>query len=304
MRDMTDLVICAAHPAAHFGAETADLLSAVAGVPVVCVGPPPGAGSLDEVVEAVESERRSRGIERWVFWGMSGGSFLGQLYAHRHPEALAALVLASSGPYFRPTVEDPACILCPEHPAWRDRLATAGLLTGSRDDGPTAWLQIEGVGWVFRRAEGAALLVSPEEPSPEMRTMMPALWAFDARPWLGTLHLPALVMCGSADPIVPLSHARALAACLPGAAFEIIEGAGHIPVVDRRDRVEVLVRRFLAGLRKASFGTQGAGSSGASQFHGAMQAVVESTGRIDGERSEIREGIPGSGGPKGERHHG
>jgi pimeloyl-ACP methyl ester carboxylesterase len=242
---MRDLLICAAHPAAHFGPETAELLSDIAGTRVVCVNPPEGADSIEAMVEAVEAERRALGVERWVFWGMSGGSFLGQLYARQYPKGLAGMILASSGPYFRPTVEDPACILCPENPAWRETLAAAGLLAGPRDSGPTEWQQVEGVGWVFRRAGGQALVVSPDDPSPEMRRMMPALWTFDARAWLGQVHVPALVMCGSVDPIVPLVHARALASLL-GTELDVIEGAGHVPLVDRRVEVEGAVRRFLA----------------------------------------------------------
>jgi 3-oxoadipate enol-lactonase len=243
---MAELRICAAHPAERFSRETADLLSEIAGAKVVCVGPPPGADSLEEIVEAVESERRSLGIERWVFWGMSGGSFLGQLYARQYPAALAGMILASSGPYFRPTVEDVDCILCPRHPAWRDKLATAGLLDGSYDSGPTEWQVVDGVGWVFRRSRGTALLVSPDEPAAGLRRIMPALWTFDARPWLGDVRVPALVMCGSADPIVPLVHAQALAALLSHVRFVAVEEAGHVPLIGHRFEVEKAVRVFLS----------------------------------------------------------
>jgi len=241
-----EIQICAAHPAERFSPETADLLSGIAGARVVCVGPPPGADSLEEVVEAIEAERRSMGIRQWVFWGMSGGSFLGQIYARQYPEVLAGVILASSGPYFRLTVEDSECLLCPRYPAWRDKLADAGLLEGSYDKGPTEWQVVDGVGWVFRRASGAALLVSPDEPSAALQQIMPALWAFDARAWLGDVHVPALVMCGTADPIVPLVHARALAALLPRAELVPIEGAGHIPLTDHRSAVEQAVHGFLA----------------------------------------------------------
>jgi pimeloyl-ACP methyl ester carboxylesterase len=238
-------LICAAHPAERFSSETAELLSGIARAQVVCVGPPPGAESLEEIVEAIESERHSLGVQRWVFWGMSGGSFLGQLYARQYPDALSGVILASSGPYFRPTVEDPDCLLCPRNSLWRDKLAGAGLLNGNYDSGPTAWQIVEGVGWVFRRASGAALLVSPDEPSADLQRIMPALWAFDARAWLGDVHIPALVMCGTADPIVPIVHAQALAALLPHAELVAVEGAGHIPLIDHRREVEQAVRGFL-----------------------------------------------------------
>jgi pimeloyl-ACP methyl ester carboxylesterase len=246
---MTKLEVCVPHPSALFSRETTDLLSSIAAVPVVAVGPPKGATSLEEIVAAMEEKRRSLGLERWVIWGMSGGSFLGQLYAYKYPSAVAGLILASSGPYFRTTVEDPNCILSPHHPAWSSKLSAAGLLDGEYGAGSTVWETVAGVGWIFRRASGAALLVSPEEPSGEMQAIMPAMWAFDARPWLGTISAPTLVMCGTADPVVPLRHAEMLAALLPNARFVAIEGAGHIPLTDHRVEVEREIRAFLQSLR-------------------------------------------------------
>jgi pimeloyl-ACP methyl ester carboxylesterase len=247
---MTDLQICAAHPAAQFSQETTELLSAIADARVVSVGPPPGADSLEEVVEAIEAQRRTLGIRRWVFWGMSGGGFLGQIYARRHPSALAGVILASCGPYFRQTVEDPACILCPQHLEWREKLAAVGLLDGRQDTGATEWQPVDGVGWVFRRASGAALLVSPDEPSAELQRMMPALWEFDARGWLAEITVPALVTWGTADPVVPVRHAQLLATLLPKARLAPIAGAGHIPLTDRRSEVEQAIRGFLTTLRQ------------------------------------------------------
>ncbi len=245
---MTRLEVCAPHPSALFSRETTDLLSSMAAVPVVAVGPPQGATSLEEIVAAMEEKRRSLGLERWVIWGMSGGSFLGQLYAHMYPATVAGLILASSGPYFRTTVEDPDCILSPRNSAWSAKLSAAGLLDGEYERGATAWEVVADVGWVFRRASGAALLVSPEEPSAELRAIMPALWTYDARPWLGAVAAPTLVMCGTSDPVVPLRHADTLAALMPNARFVTIDGAGHIPLTDHRVEVEGEVRAFLQSL--------------------------------------------------------
>jgi pimeloyl-ACP methyl ester carboxylesterase len=240
--------VCAPHPSALFSRETTDLLSSIAAVPVVAVGPPKGATSLEEIVAAMEEKRRSLGVERWVIWGMSGGSFLAQLYAHLYPTAASGLILASSGPYFRTTVEDPHCILSPRNPAWSSKLSAAGLLEGKYETGPTTWEIVADVGWVFRRASGAALVVSPEEPSVELQEIMPALWAYDARPWLGTVSAPTLVMCGTADPVVPLRHAETLATLMPNARCVAIDGAGHIPLTDHRVEVEGEVRNFLQSL--------------------------------------------------------
>ena len=242
------LDVCAPHPSALFSRETTDLLSSIAGGPVVAVGPSKSATSLEQIALAIEEKRRTLGLERWAIWGMSGGSFLGQLYAQMYPSAVTGLILASSGPYFRTTVEDPDSILSPRNPAWSSKLSAAGLLEGEYETGPTVWETVAGVGWVFRRASGAALVVSPEEPSVELQAIMPALWAYDARPWLGTVAMPTLVMCGTADPVVPLRHAEMLAALMPNARFVAIDGGRHIPLTDHRVEVEGEVRAFLQSL--------------------------------------------------------
>jgi len=172
-RQVARMEVCAPHPSALFPRETTDLLSSISAAPVVAVGPPNGATSLEQIVAAMEEKRRCLGIECWAIWGMSGGSFLAQLSAHMYPTAVTGLILASSGPYFRTTVEDPDCILSPHNPAWSSKLSAAGLLDGEYETGPTVWEIVTGVGWVFRRASGATLVVSPE-PSAELQAITPA----------------------------------------------------------------------------------------------------------------------------------
>jgi pimeloyl-ACP methyl ester carboxylesterase len=256
-------LLCATHPFEPMIAGSAALLSELARARVLCINPRgvggssppahPGDTTLERIVEDLEAVRRALGLGPWVFWGMSGGSFVGQLHAARHPAALSGLILSSAGPYFRQTVGDPACVLSPFFPAWRARLATLGLLghEAAGQDVPvdadtTEWEKVDEVGWVFRRRNGPALLVSPEEPSPQFRRILPALWAFDARGWLGSVRVPTLVMCGTADPLVPLARGRAVHEAIPGSEFLALEGVGHSPVTERPTEVAEAVQRFLA----------------------------------------------------------
>ena len=249
-------VIAAAHPVDPFNEQTVSLLVNASRARVISVSPRgvggsspperPGDQTLEGVVEQLEAVRRALGLERWVFWGMSGGSMMGQVYARHHSEALAGLILSSAGPCFRQTVSDPACVLSPRFPAWQAGLAAAGL-TGVLAEGEaaTAWEEVAGVGWVFRRRGGPALLVSPTEPSAQMQRMMPAFWEFDARGWLGTVRTPTLAMCGTNDPVVPLAYGRAVHEAIAGSDFLAVEGAGHVPLMDRPEEVSSAVRRFL-----------------------------------------------------------
>jgi pimeloyl-ACP methyl ester carboxylesterase len=254
-------VLCAAHPADAFVEGTVALLQDAAGAPVVCVNPrgigassPPAAdpgGELDAMVDDIEAARRLLGLGPWVFWGMSGGGWLGQIYAHRHPGSLIGLIVESVCPCFRRRLADPECLASPFHPAWRARLEELGLVDPSSHDEvgdlqATEWDRVEGVGEVFRRRGGPALLVWPGEIAPAMRRVMPALWAVDTRALLPTVRVPTLVLCGTADPIVPIAHARAVHEAIAGSELVVVEGAGHVPTAQQRPEVAAAVRRFLA----------------------------------------------------------
>jgi pimeloyl-ACP methyl ester carboxylesterase len=63
--------------------------------------------------------------------------------------------------------------------------------------------------------------------------------------WLGRIATPTLVLWGESDGVVKPAYGRAYASLIPGARFDLIEGAGHHPEVERP---EVLADRVLAFL--------------------------------------------------------
>jgi pimeloyl-ACP methyl ester carboxylesterase len=53
--------------------------------------------------------------------------------------------------------------------------------------------------------------------------------------------IPTLIVWGDADPIIPVEHAHAAHAAIPGSRLEIFEGVGHYPHCEAPERfVEVL----------------------------------------------------------------
>jgi pimeloyl-ACP methyl ester carboxylesterase len=198
----------------------------------------------------IEAVRRKLGLERWTFWGMSGGGWLAQLYAHRHPESLTGAIIESVCPCFRARLADPECLISPLHPQWKATLQSQGLIEpGSHDDldfrQATEWIEVAGVGSVFRRVDGPALLVSPMPVDPHLRRAMPVLWTFDARAWLSSVASDALVIGGGSDPIVPLAHVRRLHEALPHSNFVEVADGGHVPSVERHPQALHAVRKWL-----------------------------------------------------------
>jgi len=56
---------------------------------------------------------------------------------------------------------------------------------------------------------------------------------------------PLLVLWGDRDPLIPISHARAFAASVEGAAFKVFSGAGHYPYNERPEEFAQVSRAFL-----------------------------------------------------------
>ena len=93
------------------------------------------------------------------------------------------------------------------------------------------------------------------KPSEEMEKGVAAIKAMDAAGGfkpdltgrLGGIKAETLVAWGSEDRVVPVSYARAFAEGIPGARLVVMEGAGHLPYVERADEFNGIVLRFLAG---------------------------------------------------------
>jgi pimeloyl-ACP methyl ester carboxylesterase len=243
-------VVGAAHPATAYGPETAALLAELGGARVVCVNPrgvggsSGGPASLERMVDDVEAVRRRLGLPPWVFWGLSGGGWLAQLHARRHPDAVAGIIVESACLCFRERLADPACALSPAFPAWGAALAAAGLLDAG-GGGELEWVTVAGVGEVLRRRGGGAVLVSPAPIDDGMKRAMPVLLGFDARPWIREVRAPALVIAGGADPVVPPHRVRAVHEGIPGSSFVLVEGGGHVPSSERRQEAVAAIRDFL-----------------------------------------------------------
>ena len=63
---------------------------------------------------------------------------------------------------------------------------------------------------------------------------------------LGALTMPALVLWGEADTLVPVAVGSALAAALPKARFQVLEGCGHLPTLEMPAACAASLRTLLA----------------------------------------------------------
>lgn len=59
------------------------------------------------------------------------------------------------------------------------------------------------------------------------------------------IRVPTLALCGSEDGATPPDLVRTTAGLIPGARFELIDGAGHLPCIEYPERVARLIESFI-----------------------------------------------------------
>ncbi|MFN8499286.1 MAG: alpha/beta fold hydrolase [Anaerolineae bacterium] len=100
-------------------------------------------------------------------------------------------------------------------------------------------------------ASGARLRVHPDilaglrDSDPVMYTDMLACAAFDVMPRLGEIHVPTLVINGTADDRTPLKYAAFLRDRIAGAEIAVVEGAGHEVMVEQPAEVAAAIQDFV-----------------------------------------------------------
>lgn len=70
----------------------------------------------------------------------------------------------------------------------------------------------------------------------------------DARLHLPDLRCPVLMVCGDADQLTPIECAREITALIPHARLEILTQCGHMLTMEQPERVNTLLRDWLATL--------------------------------------------------------
>jgi pimeloyl-ACP methyl ester carboxylesterase len=174
------------------------------------------------------------GIERVHVVGASMGGMIAQTIAIRHParvQSLTSIMSTTGDPDLpNPTPEAMRALLTPspgERAAYIEHAVAAVRVLGS----PGFPFDEKAV-----RSRAARSYDRSFHPAGFARQMV-AVWASGSRTAaLASVRVPALVIHGDADPLIPVAAGRATAAAIQGAALMVIEGMGHDlprPVWDR-----------------------------------------------------------------------
>jgi poly(3-hydroxyalkanoate) depolymerase len=170
--------------------------------------------------------------------GVSFGGALGQELAHRHPERVRRLVLCatSAGVVGVPPRPLPALFLMTParyyHPAIF-RFMMPRIVGGrtARDSEVLA-------------AQAGPRLSRPPDPLGYLFQLY-ATAGWTSAHWLHRLRQPTLVIAGDDDRAIPLGNGRLLARRIPNARLHVIEGGGHLFVLDQPESIVGEIHAFL-----------------------------------------------------------
>ena len=194
---------------------------------------PPGDYSLDDHVADLAGLLDHAGMNRVALAGVSVGGLIAQGFALRHPSRLAALVLCDAVPQLG------------DDAMWNGRIDAIrrGGLASIADGIMERWFSER-----FRRTQSDALagwrnlfLRSHVE---GYCSTCATLRDTDLTAELGRIAAPTLVVVGEHDGSTPVPMVRACAEAIPGARFEVIADAGHIPSIEQPARVAALMGAF------------------------------------------------------------
>ena len=200
------------------------------------------APSLDACADDVAELLDRLDLDRVVLGGLSMGGYVAMAFLRRHPDRVAALVLADTKASADP---EPAR-------ANRERIAAAVGEEGSTvlvDEVLPALLgttTTQSRPLVAGRVRGLVQAAPAPAVAWAQRAMAARPDSFDT---LRGFDRPALVLVGQEDVLSPPSDAEAMAEALPSARLAVLPEAGHLTAVETPETFSAEVAGFLAGLR-------------------------------------------------------
>jgi 3-oxoadipate enol-lactonase len=195
------------------------------------IGRPPYA--IDDHVADLAALLERRGIRRATVVGLSVGGQIALGLAAGRPDLVGALALMDTAPRIG------------TRETWSARIAAIerGGLESIADALLERWLSPD-----YRRDNAAAVRLwrnmLTRTPEAGYIGTCAALRDADLTRAAAGLAIPTLCLCGEADLATPVELVRAMAALIPGAAFRVIPGAGHLPCIENPAAVAASIERF------------------------------------------------------------
>jgi class 3 adenylate cyclase/pimeloyl-ACP methyl ester carboxylesterase len=208
--------------------------------------PVSGAPNLETRMDDVRAVMDAVGSRRAAFYGLSEGAAMSILFAATYPERTAALVVRSCSP---------RTLWAPDFPwgrseeAYQHETDQALQVFAARAEAREA---VRAMGMQTEEEAEAFIDYVRYGASPGMVERLYRMnKEIDVRQVLPTVRVPALVMHGSEDQIVPVEAGAYTARRLSSARFIELPGVGHVALSAGGMQIQAEIERFLADVWQA-----------------------------------------------------
>ena len=185
--------------------------------------PPTAAATIDGVARELLERLRALDVRRALVVGNSFGGYIALALFHIAPEFFTGFGFVNS----RAAADDDSA-----------KAKRVALIRKAKS---------EGVGFLLDGAsESERSMIADATVDGFVAAQCAIAGRLDATALLPSISCPSSVIWGTADPLVPSSEGRAIAAALPDCFFEPIDGAGHVPSLDRPAEVSASLERLAA----------------------------------------------------------
>ena len=203
---------------------------------------PEGISSVEDYARVVVDLLDAIELDRVTLAGHSIGGWIALQVAVQHPERVSSLILSDVMGL------DVASAPAPDLEAMdEDAFATAvfgklGMIATAQAYGFGAeWENVRKGPEFERQWKGRSLvadLIKDRPTDPELTSRLPGITA------------GALLVWGRLDGIAPLAHGEALRAALPNSKMDVIDHCGHLPMAEKPETFNRLLRDFLVGVEE------------------------------------------------------
>jgi pimeloyl-ACP methyl ester carboxylesterase len=183
--------------------------------------------ALDDMAADAAKLLEALGIGGAHIVGASMGGMIAQLVALNHPEKTKSFIsiMSTTGrpglPQAKPEAMQ-ALMALPASPSREDRITTA--LAALKAIGSPKFPASDAELSAYL---GRSVDRTPYDPEAAARQMAAIIAAPRRNDRLKTVNIPALVIHGADDPLIPIAHGEDTAKSTPGAEFLVIPDAGH-----------------------------------------------------------------------------
>jgi pimeloyl-ACP methyl ester carboxylesterase len=184
--------------------------------------------TIEGYASAVETWMEEAGLDRVVCAGHSMGSAIALALALASPSSLAGLILVGSAAMLR---VNPVLLELSDSLATYRKAAELIVEWSFGSQAPPRLLELAG------RRMG-------DIPARVLHADLEACSQFDIASQIPKIGLPVLLICGSEDRMTPPKLSQALNGALPRSELRLVEGAGHMVMLEQPEAVAAAIKQF------------------------------------------------------------